>query len=186
MSSYARKLPFFCKKLENTYNDALHAVMQLIDKGEEYYTPHTEANFILKLLATIRNDFNHNPHLTMNTLEEMLKGGHLKFVDDGSLYNELVTTFQECLYERTSSHQSCAKQYSFSGPVVKEVLFGVSQDENGNFNTWIQFEKHSTRNILDFLLHLFDYIVHKITGKNVGPYGLSDYTENAPLVLGPQ
>lgn len=186
MSSYAKRLSIFCNKLDNTYDNALHSMKKLIDQGEEHYTAHTEANFILKLIATLRNDFNHNPHLTMKTLEEMLKGGHLKFVDDGSLYNELVTTFQECLHERTSSHQSCAKQYSFSGPVVKEVLFGVSQDENGKFNTWIQFEKHNTRNIFNLLLHLLDYIVHKFTGKNVGPYGLSDYTENEPLVLSPK
>ena len=183
MSSYVRKLSFFCDKIERTYDDVLHSVKRLIDEGEEFYTPHIEANFILKLIAKLRNDFNHNPHLTINTLEEMLKGGHLKFVDDGSLYNELVATFQECLYERTSSHESCTQQYSFSGPVVKEVLFGVSYDEDGNLNTWLQFEKHNTRNIFNLILHLLDYIVHKFTGQNVGPYGLSDYTEDNPLVV---
>ncbi|CEG56136.1 hypothetical protein [Legionella fallonii] len=181
--SYKKSLSFFCNEIDSTYDDVLHSVIKLIHEGLEFYTPHIEINFILRLISKLRHDFEQNPHATMELLEEMLKGGHLKLVDDGSLYNELVATFQECLHERSSSHESSAQQYSFSGPVVKEVLFGVSYDENGNRNTWIQFEKHNTRNIFNLILHLLDYIVHKFTGKNVGPFGLSEYTEQNPLVL---
>lgn len=181
--SNRQTLFFFFQEIEQTYDDVLPSILKLINEGQEYDTSYLEVNFVLKLIAKLRVDFNHGTYLTSNTLEEMLKGGHLKFKDEGSFYRELVTRFNNNLHKRTSSHNSCEQQYSFSGPVVKEVLFGVSVDKDGNQTTWIQFEKHNTRNIINLILHLWDYLVHKFTGKNVGPFGLSDHTEDNPLVL---
>lgn len=157
----------------------------MIEHGEKFHTSHLEADFVLKLISKLRIDFNQDSAVTARHLNEMLQGGYLKFEDDGSFYYELVDSYQQELHTRTSSHHSSVQQYSFSGPVVKEILFGVSADENGKSATWVQFEKHNTRTLINVILHLIDYLVHKWTGKNIGPYGSSEYTEKNPLVLTP-
>lgn len=175
----------FFEKMEHTYKDAVCSIMELIEHGKPVQTSHLEVNFVLKLIATLRISFRQDRIFTTELLEEILKGGYLKLEDNGSFYNELIYIFHPNLQKRHSSHHSCVQQYSFSGPVVKEVLFGVSEDKKGTLTTWIQFERHNTHTLINLILHLFDYVIHKYTGKNIGPYGSSNYTESNPLKVSP-
>ncbi|WP_173236545.1 hypothetical protein [Legionella antarctica] len=155
--------------------------MELIEDGEAEHTSHLEVNFVLKLVAELRINFKKSKNFTTELFEELLKGGYLKLEDNGSLYHTLVHHFHPNLLKRQSSHYSCVQQYAFSGPVVKEILFGISEDNSDVSTTWIQFERHNTNSPINLILHLFDYFIHKCTGKNIGPYGSSYYTERNPL-----
>ncbi len=162
----------------------LEPIIQFIEKSGEFSsTSHLEIDFTLRLICKLRTHFNQDSIFTTEALEEILKGGHIKFEDNGSFYNELVEEFNTNLQPRISSHKSSAQQFSLSGPVIKEVLFGVTVDGNGKEKTWMQFEKNNTKTLLNLILHLFDYIKHKLTGKNIGPYGDSVFTENNPFII---
>lgn len=178
-----KSLNRFFNKIERTYNKAIYPIKKSIEHGSHQDTSYSEINFILMLISKLRLDFNKDENSTSNTLEEMLKGGHLKLNDHGEFYHELLTEFRCTLHKRKSSHQSTVQQYSFSGPVLKEVLLGVSEDQSGEKSTWIQFERHHTKTIIDFILHVFDYIKYLLTGKNIGPYGSSNHTENNPMII---
>jgi hypothetical protein len=81
-----------------------------------------------------------------------------------------------------SSHQSETEQFAIRGPFVKEALFGTRKGEDGKTHTWLQLESHPTG--LRYLLgHLASYVIYRITGMNIGPYGRSEYTERSPLNL---
>jgi len=175
----------FFTKVEETYKEAVTSIKKLIDEGNVIHTSHREVNFMLHLISRLRqnisdDDFKH-------TLEEVLKGGYLKIEDDnGVFYEELVALYKDDLNLRSSSHNSVKQQYSIFGPVMKEVLFGVSEDKDGKKTTWIQFERHHTRSVIEFILHMFDYILHKWKGKNIGPFGESAHTEHDnPMILKP-
>ncbi|CAL7961036.1 hypothetical protein GAMM_10053 [Gammaproteobacteria bacterium] len=116
---------------------------------------------------------------------EFLKGGQIIFPDEGAgLYGKWSKFNKQNLVSRkgASSHQSEDEQFAVRGPFVKEALFGTRKDAAGNKHTWLQLESHPTG--LRYLLgHLLSYVIYKITGKNIGPYGRSEYTEKAPLNL---
>ncbi|MCL9684864.1 hypothetical protein [Legionella maioricensis] len=181
--SITKSSTLFFEKMEHTYKNAVFSVKQLIEQGELTQTSYLEVNFVLKLIAKLQLGFGKNSIVTAEILEEMLQGAYLKFEDNGSLYNELIAIFHLNLRKRSSSHASCVQQYSFSGPVVKEILFGVSENKTGTNTTWVQFEKHNTNTPINLILHLFDYVMHQWTGKNIGPYGSSNYTESNPLIV---
>ncbi|PJD92751.1 MAG: hypothetical protein CK424_03995 [Legionella sp.] len=174
----------FFKNLSQHYADTATAyiIQQLQDRDHQWVTTHAEVNLILVLIGKLRTDYAKNTIFTKAILEEMLKGGHIQFEDDGAFYEELLLNFKEHLQTRSSSHQSCKQQYSFSGPVVKELLMGVS-NKNGRKTTWIQLEKNNTKTIIDFILHIIDYLQYKLTGKNIGPYGSSKHTDQNPLII---
>ena len=146
---------------------------------------HLEWDFVILLIGKLRREFNLKSEITEDVLEEMLKGGHLKLHDNGTLYDELLVNFNTKLKKRSSSHDSICQQYSLSGPVLREVLIGASKDEQGNKATWIQFERHHTKSIIQIILHLLDYLQHKLTGKNIGPFGTSEHTEQNPIIAIP-
>lgn len=173
----------FFKRIERSYDQALGSINKILEHKELIHTSHLEIEFVLILIAKLRLDFQKNSIFTKDVLEEMLKGGHLKFQDNGTLYNELAVEFNSNLQKRFSSHNSIGQQYSLSGPVIKEILFGVSEDKEGNRTTWIQFERHHTKTIVELILHLVDYVMHKWTGKNIGPFGASNHTEQNPIIV---
>lgn len=174
----------FFKKLEHQYNYLLEPIIQFIENSGEFVsTSHLEIDFTLRLICKLRSHFKQDSNVTAEALEEILKGGHIKFKDNGSFYNELIDEFNTSLNRRYSSHKSSQQQFSLSGPVIKEVLFGVTNDENGVETTWMQFEKNNTKSLIGLILHLFDYIMHKLTGKNIGPYGASNFTEKNPFII---
>jgi hypothetical protein len=181
--SITKSSTIFFEKMERTYENVLSSMTKLIEHGEPVHSAHLEVNFVLRIITELRISFNQNSIVTNEILEEILKGAYLRFEDNGEFYNKLVHLFHINLQKRRSSHHSYVQQYSFSGPIVKEILFGVSKDEKGTKTTWIQFERHDTNTPVNLILHLGDYFIYKWTGKNIGPYGSSNYTESNPLVV---
>ncbi|MHC0449462.1 MAG: hypothetical protein ACRY3E_05200 [Candidatus Lariskella arthropodorum] len=45
----------------------------------------------------------------------------------------------------------------------------------------MQVEAHSTKTLLDIIMHLIDYILYKIIGKNVSQYGYSEHRDDFPI-----
>ena len=92
----------------------------------------------------------------------------------------------------SSHHHSIDKQtypdFGMHGPLVREKLHGRTAT-----GTWMQLEKtpaafgvgHRLPSWND-LLHLADFVVYRVTKRNVGPWGLSGVTERRPMYLSPQ
>lgn len=175
----------FFKELRGQYGDSVEYISRqlFIEENEALFCSEAEINFLLMIIGKLRVEYGKDYKFTEEALEEALKGGHLKFHDQGDLYEKLVAHLQPTLKTRRSSHDSCEQQYSFSGPVISEVLIGVSRDKEGNKRTWIQFEKHNMRTIIGLIMHLIDYLQYKLLGKNIGPYGKSEYTERRPFII---
>jgi hypothetical protein len=185
MSKYTNLFRFF-DKVENTYKDMLEHIQEGLRKEQHHIeTSCDEVNFLLRLIAKLHlnSDYKANPAHTQEVLQEILNGGHLNLEDGGKFYDELVNTFNSSISKRVSSHHSIAQQYSLSYPIAKEVLFGITENSEGKKVTWMQFEKHNTKNLLNIILHLIDYIKYRITGKNIGPFGSSEHTDSNPLVI---
>lgn len=121
-------------------------------------------------------------------LREVLWGGHV-LVDDPDLYERW--RFPRT-HERLSSHHKDVDKQRYpdlglKGPLVRAKLHG--RTETG---TWVQLEKTPAAigggfrlpTFTDFL-HLCDYVVYRVTGSNVGPWGLSKQTERRPIYLSP-
>jgi len=58
------------------------------------------------------------------------------------------------------------------------IYFGCSWK-----NTKVDFSEGLIRGSILLVLHILDYLYYKFTGQNVGPCGLSEYTEAEPIVI---
>lgn len=117
---------------------------------------------------------------TEKLFSEILKGAYVLLPDDGKIYNkwsELVG-----VRNRKSSHKSVAKQVSLKGRLLGECLFGTLVIKNKTY-TWFQLEKNAVTTPINGAAHLFDFAQHRLTNKNVGPFGTSEHTEKNPLHL---
>ena len=68
-------------------------------------------------------------------------------------------------------------------PGRADVVVGANQDNNLWFQVEgnkVDFSKGIIKGIYLFIRHMIDYLKYKITGKNVGLCGSSDYTEKNP------
>lgn len=101
----------------------------------------------------------------------------------------------------SSSHHSCHNQYRLGNGVIYDVnddvtnmfdfLIGTTCKpkyiECKNIkkcNTWFQLERSRITNFINMIEHTFDYINFKINGRNIGPFGESEHTENnQPIIL---
>jgi hypothetical protein len=128
--------------------------------------------------------------LDVNQLRDVLYGGHV-LVDDPELYERW--RFPDVTRERLSSHHRTVDKRSYPdlgmhGPLVREKLHGRTAT-----GTWMQLEKtpaafgggHKLPTWND-VLHLMDFVVYRVTKRNVGPWGLSAATERRPMYLSPQ
>jgi hypothetical protein len=128
--------------------------------------------------------------LDVNQLRDVLYGGHV-LVDDPELYERW--RFPDVTRERLSSHHRTVDKQSYPdlgmhGPLVREKLHGRTAT-----GTWMQLEKtpaafgggHKLPTWND-VLHLMDFVVYRVTKRNVGPWGLSAATERRPMYLSPQ
>jgi hypothetical protein len=128
--------------------------------------------------------------LDVNQLRDVLWGGHV-LVDNPDLYERW--RFPKVTRERLSSHHRTVDKQMYPdlgmhGPLVREKLHGRTTT-----GTWVQLEKtpaafgagHRLPSWND-VQHLADYIVYKVTKRNVGPWGLSTATERRPMYLSPQ
>lgn len=105
-------------------------------------------------------------------VDSFFKGAHI-MIEDGGAFYDMVKEFGG--RERMSSHHRVNKAENASdigigdGVVLNEVLIGKTKDNK----TCVQVEAHSTKTLLDIIMHLIDYILYKIIGKNVSQYGYS-------------
>ena len=128
--------------------------------------------------------------LDVNQLRDVLCGGHV-LVDNPELYERW--RFPKITRQRLSSHHRTIDKGTYPdlgmhGPLVREKLHGRTAT-----GTWVQLEKtpaafgagHRLPSWND-VLHLADYVVYRVTKRNVGPWGLSAVTERRPMYLSPQ
>lgn len=142
----------------------------------------------------------------LETPEQVLHffaGAHIELIDSKQFYTDWTTTFSAAKSDdskgvfksRFSSHQSDSYQYAVSGEFLSEALFGTRMDENKQGITWIQLENSPVAPLGKWIespssffielhslaVHMLDFLDYRINGKNIGPYGKSQYTEAAPL-----
>ncbi len=121
-------------------------------------------------------------------LHDVLCGGHV-LVDDPQLYEDW--RFTAVSHLRISSHHRDIDKARYPdigmrGQVVREKLHGRTAQ-----GAWVQLEKtpaaFGKRKLpsLTDLRHLMDYVVYRVTRSNVGPWGLSQVTEQRPMYLSP-
>ena len=121
-------------------------------------------------------------------LRDVLCGAHV-LVDDPALCE--AWQFSKSRKRLSSHHKSIDKarypDFGLKGPVVREKLHGRTAS-----GAWLQFEKTPASMGDGFRLpdwhdvqHLADYVVYRITKRNVGPWGLSAATERRPMYLSP-
>ncbi|HEU5420366.1 MAG TPA: hypothetical protein VFV41_21945 [Streptosporangiaceae bacterium] len=126
--------------------------------------------------------------LQVPQLHDVLCGGHV-IVDDPRLYESW--RFDRISHQRLSSHHRNIDKARYPdigmrGQVVREKLHGRTAQ-----GTWVQLEKtpaaFGQRKLpsLNDVRHLMDYITYRITRSNVGPWGLSKWTERRPIYLSP-
>ncbi|MGZ4665855.1 MAG: hypothetical protein ACXV5Q_12675 [Frankiaceae bacterium] len=126
--------------------------------------------------------------MDVDQLRDVLWGGHV-LVDDPGLYERWK--FPQQSRQRISSHHHDIdkKKYpdiGMHGPFVREKLHGRTAQ-----GTWVQLEKTPAAigakklPSAQDLAHLMDYIVYRVTRRNVGPWGLSHRTERRPMYLNP-
>jgi hypothetical protein len=128
--------------------------------------------------------------LDVNQLRDVLCGGHV-LVDNPDLYERW--RFPKVTRQRLSSHHRTVDKVAYPdlgmhGPLVREKLHGRTAT-----GTWVQLEKtpaafgkgHRLPSWND-VLHLVDFVVYRVTKRNVGPWGLSTATERRPMYLSPQ
>jgi hypothetical protein len=147
-------------------------------------------------------------NLNKNGLDELYKGAFIIIRDKGFFYNKFkcessrICDVKKFISE--SSHDSLHKnpQYRIGNGVlyhcnengtcdenkqnsVFDLLIGTSPIDHFYGDTWIQFEYANLLTVWNkYTLHAYSFIIHKLTGKNVGPLGESDYAEyKKPLIL---
>jgi hypothetical protein len=114
-------------------------------------------------------------------LSDMLKGAHVVVGNDDR--RDLLQMMRNVpgSYRRSSSHESIVAQVAI--PVFQgrhSVLTGI----NSRNCTWFQSESDAwKRGDVKSVFHLLNYIYYKVIGYQVGPYGVSKYTEARPLCL---
>ncbi len=114
-------------------------------------------------------------------IDEMLRGAHIRVDDKGKLYKKWKDL--EGAHERISSHPHVidSKQYGIRGPWFHEILFGIVEEE-GKKKTFLQFENTPwSEGLSNRVGHSKDAIKYVLTGKNVGPYGMSEHVDKNPL-----
>ena len=121
---------------------------------------------------------------------DVWQGSHVVVKDGGALYDEWKGLEGVTSRSGSSSHYPGVPTEQF------QIRFGDSallfgKDAAGN--TWFQMEGHAigagvagaVANPSDTAAHLWDYLVYKVRGQNVGPLGLSPWTEPNPKVVTP-
>ena len=123
--------------------------------------------------------------------QEVLKGAHIVF-SDPELFNHLKTNAQ--IRDRISSHykQTLIDQKGVDIPHHSEFLIGLAKDKQSKEEKsfWMQMEKCKVdfsngliRGAILLVMHMLDFLKYKWTGKNVGPCGLSEFTESNPIKI---
>lgn len=125
--------------------------------------------------------------LSIPGLVSLLQGAHV-LVGDDALYERWI--FPQSRRRLSSHHRQVDKHtwpdYGLDGPLVRESLHGKAV-----LGTWVQLERTratfrwGTLPTWSDAVHIRDYVIYRITGKNVGPWGLSAHVDTRPVLLRP-
>lgn len=115
-------------------------------------------------------------------MKEILSGAHARIEDPQGSYYHFLTTLPHST-QRISSHTSDMAQYGIDGgKIVSEMLVG----KLGNV-TWLQLEGSTWnpqhRPVASFG-HVLDFIEYRITRRQIGPLGTSEFSEWHPIFQG--
>ncbi len=132
----------------------------------------------------------YGPDRKVNLAQEFLHGAHFIIADNGHLYDILSAKKlggRRLVGERFSSHYPTSRietDISFQcSPIISELLIGKAKRE-GKVITWFQTEGNPMTSLRGVALHTIDLIQYITTGRNVGLYGTSEFTERSgPLTL---
>jgi hypothetical protein len=125
--------------------------------------------------------------LSIPDLVHVLQGAHL-LVGDDVLYERWI--FPHSRKRMSSHHRTVDKKatpdFGLDGPLVRESLHGKAAQ-----GTWVQLER--TKATFQWgqmptwhdVVHVRDFVVYRVTGKNVGPWGLSAHVDTRPIYLRP-
>jgi hypothetical protein len=125
--------------------------------------------------------------MSIPDLVGLLQGAHV-LVGDDDLYERWI--FPTSRRRMSSHHRKVDKKvtpdYGLDGPLVRESLHGKAE-----VGTWVQLER--TKATFEWgklptwsdAVHIRDYVLYRITGKNVGPWGLSAHVDTRPMLLRP-
>lgn len=150
---------------------------QLIKRSKDDQKALAAVGAIVQIIACVENFFPGHG-------KEVLKGAHL-VIENKDLSQKLKSDTET--RKRISSHYRGQKEEEFGINLksTADFLVGLNPDclwlqmENSK----VSFEEGIIWGAVLAVLHILDYIQYKITGKNVGPCGLSEYTESNPLKL---
>lgn len=123
--------------------------------------------------------------------QEVLKGAHIVIQGDEDVYRKMME--ETSVRNRISSHYRGQKEEE-KGINLKnyaDFLVGLTKHEGGQKKVFMQMEGHKVdfsqgiiRGAILLVLHMLDFLKYRWTGKNIGPCGKSEHTENnAPIVL---
>jgi hypothetical protein len=120
--------------------------------------------------------------------QEILKGAHV-VMQDPELYKQIIDNSNN--RNRISSHYRGNKidEKRVDLKHKSDFLIGLSKADECNIfwmqleNTKVDFSEGLIRGSILLVLHMLDYLYYKFTGQNVGPCGLSEYTETKPIVI---
>ncbi len=125
--------------------------------------------------------------LSIPRMVNVLQGAHVLIGDDDLYAGWIFPTSRQRL---SSHHRTVDKRrtpdYGLDGPLVREALHGKAVA-----GTWIQLErtkatfKKGQLPRWHDLIHIRDYLLYRITKKNVGPWGLSANVDTRPILLRP-
>jgi hypothetical protein len=125
--------------------------------------------------------------MSVPDLVGLLQGAHV-LVGDDDLYERWI--FPTSRRRMSSHHRNVDKNatpdYGLDGPLVRESLHGKAE-----VGTWVQLERTKATFQWGKLptwsdaVHVRDYVLYRITGKNVGPWGLSAHVDTRPMLLHP-
>ena len=125
--------------------------------------------------------------MSIPDLVSLLQGAHV-VVGNDELYDRWI--FPNSRRRLSSHHRTVDKKthpdYGLDGPLVRESLHGKALS-----GTWVQLERTKATFQPGKLptwsdaVHIRDYVIYRITGKNVGPWGLSAHVDTRPMLLRP-
>ncbi len=120
--------------------------------------------------------------------QEILKGAHV-VIQNPAVYESLINNSN--YRSRISSHYR-GNRIDEKGVDLEhksDFLIGLFAQGEGEIfwmqleNTKVDFSEGLIRGAILLVLHMLDYLYYKFTGQNVGPCGLSEYTETKPIVI---
>jgi len=109
----------------------------------------------------------------------LFNGAYILIQDGGIRYDEWAN--MEGSRSHDSNLHSFDKQFAFQGNLVKECVFGTRAFDSQKA-TWLQL-KNPSSHTRKLLAHFSEFILSKLTDKNIDSIMNVNYTESRPLLV---